>query len=161
MSARTTPIPTFVDSLSFARSGDSMSGEYAVSEMTRLRDMLASEEGSVRFQLSGSMTAGRPTLQLLLDTELRMICQRCLGPYTQSVRSVSNMPIARDERELARWESDDPLLDGQVADPRLDVRNLVEDEIILSLPVMPRHDEGECSLGYECSPGDQSSPAVD
>lgn len=161
MSARTTPIPTFVDSLSFARSGDALSGEFAVSEMARLQGLLASEDGSVRFQLNGSMAAGRPTLQLLLDAELQLICQRCLEPYTQSVRSVSSMPIARDERELVRWESDDPLVDAQIAEPRLDVRNLVEDEILLSLPLMPRHAEGECSLGYECSPGDESSPAVD
>ncbi len=161
MSARTTPIPTFVDSLSFARSGETLAGEYTVSGMVRLQGLLASNDGTIRFQLSGSMTAGRPTLQLLLDAELRLVCQRCLEPYTQSVRSVSDMPIARDERELARWESDDPLIDGQIADPKLDVRNLVEDEILLSLPLMPRHAVGECSLGYECSPGDESSPAVD
>jgi uncharacterized protein len=154
-------MPSFVDSLSFARSGDALSGEYSVSEMVRLQGLLASDEGRIRFQLNGSMVAGRPTLQLLLDAELQLVCQRCLEPCTQSVRSVSNMPIARDERELARWEGDDPLVDAQIAESRLDVRNLVEDEILLSLPLMPRHAEGECSLGYECSPGDESSPAVD
>jgi uncharacterized protein len=161
MSAQTITASTYVDSLRFARSGETLAGEYLVSDMSRLCDMLASDDGVIRFQLSGSMAAGRPTLQLELATDLNMVCQRCLETYTQSVHGESIMPIARDERELARWEREDPLIDAQIADPRLDVRNLVEDEILLSLPLMPRHAEGECSLGYKCSPGDKSSPAVD
>jgi uncharacterized metal-binding protein YceD (DUF177 family) len=39
-------------------------------------------------------------------------------------------------RELARWEGDDPLVDALVAESRLDVASLVEDEILLSLPVI-------------------------
>jgi uncharacterized metal-binding protein YceD (DUF177 family) len=51
---------------------------------------------------------------------------------------------------IANWrfgKSEDPLVDAQVAESRLDVASLVEDEILLSLPLMPRHPEGECSLG--------------
>jgi uncharacterized protein len=161
MSARTTPTPSFVDSLRFARSGEVLAGEYPVSALPRLSDMLAEDVGMVRFTLSGSTLSGRPALRLQLAADLSMICQRCLESCTQNVHSDSLMPVARDERELLRWESDDPLIDAQIADPRLDVRNFVEDEILLSLPLMPRHAEGECSLGYECSPGDESSPAVD
>lgn len=146
MSAWTTPAKTALDSLRFARSGGTVAGEYPVTEMPRLLDSLASGDGVVRYRIVGSMTSGRPTMQLSVEAELRMVCQRCLEPCTQVVRGESIMPIARDERELARWESEDPLVDAQVADPRLDVRTLVEDEILLSLPIMPRHDEGECSV---------------
>jgi uncharacterized protein len=146
MSARTTPAKAYLDSLRFAQSGETLSGEYAVSELPRLIDLLASADGVVRFRLSGERVLGRPALRLWLETELRMVCQRCLEGYDQPVSADSLMPIARDERELALWESEDPLVDAQVADPRLDVRTLVEDEILLSLPIMPRHPEGECSV---------------
>lgn len=147
MSARTTPASSNVDSLRFARSGESLAGEYPVSEMSRLLDMLASSVGTIRFRLHGEQSAGRPALRLTVDTELSLVCQRCLEAYTQPVHVESIMPVARDERELALWELDDPLIDAQVADPRLDVRTLVEDEILLSLPIMPRHADGECVSG--------------
>lgn len=53
-------------------------------------------------------------------------------------------PVARNEAQLELWERSDPLLDALVADPELDVLTLVEDEILLSLPVAPRHAEGGC-----------------
>jgi uncharacterized protein len=146
MSARTTPAKTSLDSLHFARSGEVLSGVYPISELPRLLDLLASDEGTVQYRLVGSIALGRPTLQLSIEAELRLVCQRCLEPYTEALRVASTMPVARDERELARWESEDPLIDALVADPRLDVRTLVEDEILLSLPIMPRHPEAECSM---------------
>jgi uncharacterized protein len=149
MSARTTPASSTLDSLRFARSGETLAGEYPVSALPRLLDMLASDEGMVRYRLSGFLSEGRPALRLYVDAELRMICQRCLEAYTQPVHVENVMPVARDERELTAWERDDPLIDAQVADPRLDVRNLVEDEILLSLPIMPRHADGECGSGVD------------
>jgi len=147
MSARTTPASSTLDSLRFAHSGESLAGEYPVSEMSRLQDMLASDEGTIRFRLRGEQSAGRPALRLHVDAELSLVCQRCLEAYMQPVHVESVMPVARDERELALWEQDDPLIDAQLADPRLDVRTLVEDEILLSLPIMPRHTDGDCTPG--------------
>jgi uncharacterized metal-binding protein YceD (DUF177 family) len=36
------------------------------------------------------------------------------------------------------------MLDALVADPGLDVAVLVEDEILLAIPLVPMHPEGEC-----------------
>jgi uncharacterized protein len=78
-----------------------------------------------------------------------LTCQRCLELYSEKVELSSVLPIAKDESELARWESEDPLVDALVAEPRLDVATLVEDEILLGLPVVPRHPEGECGAGFQ------------
>jgi uncharacterized protein len=40
-------------------------------------------------------------------------------------------------------------VDALIADTRFDVASLVEDEILLSLPVVPRHPDGECKMGYQ------------
>ena len=148
MSARTAPATTQIDSLRFAQTGQNLTGEYPVLELDRLQDQLASSDGVVRYRLNGRMLSGRPTLQISVEAELQMVCQRCLQSYAQPVHAESLIPLARNERELSRWEEsdDDELVDAQVADPRLDVRTLVEDEILLSLPIMPRHADGECSL---------------
>ncbi len=133
-----------IDSLRFAQSAERASGEFAVAELTRLHDILAKLDGVVQWSLEGSARTGRPAIVLRLRGRLTLICQRCLKPCVHALETESILPIARGEDELARWENEDPLLDGLVADPRLNVRDLVEDEILLSLPAIPRHAEGAC-----------------
>jgi uncharacterized protein len=139
MSAR----PTF-DSLRFARAGDDQSGEVRLAELSRLADVLVSDEGVVHYRIRGGMVTGRPVLKLDIDTVVVLRCQHCLEPYRHEMRVNQVFPVARNEAQLELWERDDPLLDALVADPELDVLTLVEDEILLSLPVAPRHAEGEC-----------------
>ncbi|WP_165873494.1 YceD family protein [Parasulfuritortus cantonensis] len=128
----------------FARAGEEMSGEVRLADLDRLADVLVSDQGSARYRLRGGLRAGRPVLTLDVDTAVMLLCQRCLEPYRQELRIERVFPLARDEAQLALWEREDPLLDALVADPVLDVLTLVEDEILLSLPVAPRHAEGEC-----------------
>lgn len=143
MSARQT-----IDSMHFAKSGGRLSGELhgekCVEQMPRLGDILQRENAAVQYRLSGAMQAGRPALHLEVWVTVRLICQRCLDPYNEELALDRTYPIARDESELARWERDDPLLEALVADPRMVVAELVEDEILLSVPAVPRHPDGEC-----------------
>lgn len=136
--------PTSIDSLRFARTGECLSGELPVASLVRLSGGLPSPDGAVRYRLCGTMREGRPCLELKVEATVQMICQRCLEPFAVNVVSESVMPVARDEAQLELWERDDPLLDALVADPHQHVPALVEDEMLLSLPVVPRHPEGEC-----------------
>lgn len=144
MSARPT-----VDTLRFARSGESLAGEFALADLARLGDILLSDQGAVTYRLQGGVVAGRPVLDLVIDTAVRLLCQRCLEPYRQVLRIERVIPVARDEAQLELWERDDPLLDALLADPGLGVLTLVEDEILLSLPVAPRHPDGACGQAGE------------
>lgn len=138
--------PPIIHSLLFARSGDCLSGEMPVASLPRLVESLASESGMVRYRLCGTVVDGRPSLDLMVEAQVEMICQRCLGGYVERVQAHSVLPIARDEAQMAHWERDDPLIDVLLADPNLDVQMLVEDEILLSLPAVPRHPDGECEV---------------
>ena len=109
-----------------------------------MHDVLASRDGSLRWWLEGGREAGRPVLRMGVEGRLTLVCQRCLGPCETPLRIEVVLPVARDEAELSRWESEDPLLDGLVAEPHLDVRDLVEDEVLLSLPAIPKHPAGVC-----------------
>jgi uncharacterized protein len=128
----------------FARAGEDLSGELRLAGLERLADVLVAADGVLSYRLRGGIEAGRPVLRLGVATTVTLLCQRCLSPYRQALRIERVFPIARDEAQLEFWERDDPLLDALVADPELDVQTLVEDEILLSLPVAPRHAEGEC-----------------
>jgi uncharacterized protein len=64
--------------------------------------------------------------------------------YPEALVLDSLLPVARNDAELERWERLDPLLDALVADPQFDLAALVEDEILLSLPAVPLHEDGRC-----------------
>ncbi len=132
------------DSLQFAKSGESLSGSLRAEELPRLRDSLRPDDVAVQYRLAGVLSSGRPALRLRVEATTWLICQRCMTLYPEVLHLDNVLPVARNEAELERWESLDPLLDALIADPELDVATLVEDEILLSIPVVPMHAEGEC-----------------
>lgn len=140
MSAR----PTTIDCLEFARASRQVSGKFNANDSARLADILDPNFDAVQYDLQGGVEKGRPVLRLKVAAVLRLECQRCLESFSLPLRLESELPLARNEAELARWESEDPMLEALLADDRLDVQTLVEDEILLSLPVVPRHPVGEC-----------------
>ncbi|MEW5769729.1 MAG: YceD family protein [Pseudomonadota bacterium] len=130
--------------MQFAKSGGRLSGELRREDAPRLADILAPVSEPVQYQLSGSVESGRPVLRLNVKAAVSLVCQRCLGTYVQALALDRVLPIARDEAQLGLWERDDPLLDALVADADMVVAELVEDEVLLSLPTVPRHPEGGC-----------------
>lgn len=138
MSARQT-----IDSLQFARSGGEVSGEFFRDDLSRLGEVLA-EAGCVRYVLSGGIEAGRPVLRIRLSAPLVLVCQRCLGVYPHLLEVERVLPVAASEAQLSLWEKENPLLEVLLADPKMSVVDLVEDEVLLGLPVAPRHPEGGC-----------------
>jgi uncharacterized protein len=135
---------TVKDPIRFAREAVSLKGEIALVEMDRLRDELAGDQGFVTYRLEGALVGGRPALRLQIDANPTLVCQVCLTPYVHSLHSEGMIFLARNDAELERWESNDPLLDVIVAEEHMDVRMLVEDELLLSLPVIPRHEDEDC-----------------
>lgn len=132
------------DSLQFAKSGESLRGSLRIEELPRLHDSLRPDDVAVQYQLEGVFESGRPAIRLQIQVTLWLTCQRCMMLYPEVMSLDNLLQVARNEAELERWEALDPLLDALVADPELDVAALVEDEILLSIPVVPMHAEGEC-----------------
>ncbi len=133
-----------IDSLRFAKTGEQQQGEFHVDQLPRLTDILARDDVAVQYRLSGAVEAGRPVLKLHIQAKVWLTCQRCLEKYPEQLVLDSVLPIARNEAELARWEADDPMLDALVADPGLVVAALVEDEILLGLPMATHHADDAC-----------------
>lgn len=74
-----------------------------------------------------------------------MTCQRCLGAMRHAVQIERALHLARNEAELERLDAlpdGDAILVGET----LDLVDLVEDEVLLSLPLAAMHAEGECPV---------------
>ena len=134
----------FIDSLDFARNGRELRGEIPVSEMPRLLEMLADAEGKISYVVRGFLDRdGKPKLEMTLDGMCQLRCQRCLNPMEYQVKLVSRLLLVQEgELDESSDEQDD--LDSVPADKHMDMLDLLEEEILLSLPFAPKHPIDAC-----------------
>ncbi len=139
--------PQHLDVVSFARDGLRLQGEGALADWPRLAEEKfgdAHAAGQVQWLLQGRSVAqsGAPD-QLWLDLKaslmLPMQCQRCLGPVLEAVQAERSFLFVADE--AAAQALDDEVEDDVLVISRdFDATALVEDELILSLPLVPLHE---------------------
>jgi len=146
------PAQTVIDSLEFARTGQLLGGSLPVSGLLRLKDRLFDDLGEVRFEVKGVHDARRrPVLVLEVSGVLHLQCQRCLGLLDFPLRLSSTLLLAGTTDEGSGFEEEDA--EWVEASTELDVAGLIEDEIILSLPYSPRHENGVCGQSGEQNAG--------
>src|SRR3954453_11387368 len=151
------PKHTF-DALDFARNAATCRGRIALAELERLQDYLVENGGELLYEVVGGLNRNaKPILRVSTQGLLKLRCQRCLGELEHVLDLRTELLLAENERELACLDEDESV-EGILAEPELDVLALIEDEVILSLPVSPRHDECECSVGSERGPKAAEKP---
>jgi uncharacterized protein len=133
----------------------------------RLRELLAGDEGTLRWSLAGSRRR-RPEggyeafLELRLAGEMRQQCVRCLEPAPVAFDETRLFKLAATEAQAEREDAQAEAFDVLASSPRFDVLELVEDEAIMALPIAPRH--VDCGLpgdavgvaATDAGPGDDS-----
>ena len=136
--------------LSAAR--DEISGVVDAAALERVADRLAPEggESQVAYRLVGSVDAvGRPALEVVLDGSVPLTCQRCLRTFPWRVDQSTLLLLARNEEDLARLDAEDHEHEVVLATAPLDPGQLIEDELVLTLPFVPRCPEAECSALHD------------
>jgi len=135
---------SFIDSLDFARDGRKISGEVSLVEMPRLIDILANPQGMLSYTISGGMdNQGSPYLDLSANGCCQLCCQRCLENMDYQVKLDTHL-LLRKQEVLDVLDEEVEQFDSILADEELDVLNLLEDEVLLSLPIAPKHQTGDC-----------------
>jgi len=141
--------PLRLDVAAFAADASALEGARAVSEFHRLSESVLAPLPDapmepVRWGAQGETRprrGGAPELWLHLqaDTVVQLQCQRCLQAMTVPLAVERSFRFVRDEAEA---EAEDPDSDEDVLalSRTLDLFALVEDELILELPLVPRHD---------------------
>lgn len=132
-----------VDSFEFCRTGAQVAGTTPVAEFKRLCADLADSSGELQWSFQGgSHAGGDPQLVIQVSGAVRLICQRCLTPFTQSIQTRSTMVLATNEVQAdeidARIDNDN--IDVIVGSRTMDLMVLVEDDALLSLSLSPRHE---------------------
>lgn len=143
-----TPFPEQVDAgRLFARNG-TINAALSFARLTRFTECLDDPEGHVDVSLSFRHDEeGRRRLQGDLQTQARQLCQRCLQPMLLELRCELDVLVLGSEAELQQL----PAVEAESRDvivaeaDRLDVIAVIEDELILSLPLVPLHKDATCS----------------
>lgn len=152
--------PLRLDVAAFAADGGALSGQWPGDTLTRLAESQSPPQdvalGDVRWQAQGerrAVTGGEAETWLMLsaDTRVWLTCQRCLQPFEVPLGLARRLRFVRGESqaEALDAESDDDVL---ALGRSLDLRELVEDELLLALPLVPRH--GQCPQPLPMSAGD-------
>jgi uncharacterized protein len=137
-------LPEFIYPLRFACSGRFLQGRVPVDEMPRLAAGLYDWGGHVAVNLQfGREEEGRLCVRGVVEAELRLECQRCLEPFVFSATSDVRLGLIRSEESAADLPPEcEPLL---VEEEPISLFAMVEDELILALPIVPMHPRDVCS----------------
>jgi uncharacterized protein len=131
-----------IASLDFARDGGCMSGSVPVARLERLADLLADDEGVLDCALRGGIDAeGKPYLALTVGGSLNLRCQRCLAALPFAVGIESRLMLMAPGADWPDDELEEEGSDAIEASAALAVLPLIEDEVLLALPIAPRHED--------------------
>lgn len=146
-----------IDGFEFAAAGAMQQGVWPVRDFPRLRDMLASDAGDVRYAIEGVCDArGRPALRVKVSGALQLRCQRCLEALVFEVDTDETLVLAATQAEIDAEPADARAPDRVLAGEEMPVRELLEDELILALPYAPRHER--CAGAAEPRVDERISP---
>jgi uncharacterized protein len=129
-------LPETVDVWRMVQTGRSFQGNLPLAAMPRLRGSLDKAEGSAQFEVDfGKDDIGISYLHLRAEAGLPLVCQRTLDPFVFPVRIDARLGlITREAEEAGLPAGYEPLL---ITDGNLHLADVIEDELILALPVVP------------------------
>ena len=117
-------------------------GEVPLSRLGRLTEVLLSREGSAQVVMEFGNSVGYPCLKGTVAARIMVECQRCLQPMQVEVSSRFKLALVHTEEEcdLLPEVFEPYLLEGE----EQSLLALLEDELLLSLPMVTVHSEA-CS----------------
>lgn len=133
-----------IDSLEFARQRGRLCGRLQLNALPRLVEVVVDAAGDLEYEVSGETAGSAGFLAISLDGTLKLTCQRCLGAleFALTVRRRVMLVEAGspwpDDNQVGGLE--DEACDAIEASRELFLSPLLEEEILLALPIAPRHE---------------------
>ncbi len=155
--------PLLIDNIAFAKRNEHLAGDLSLADCPRLSELLASQapnavninvlnnsaitDNNIHYILDGETNAtGQHSLHLTLTSNLTTFCQRCLEAMPLSLHLNFHYRITEvnsKHSEIDDIEDNDDY-DLQEASQSMSLTALIEDELIMALPIAPTHE-------YDCA----------
>lgn len=139
-------LPRRVDAVKLVMVNQQFNADIDSKQLTRLNEAVEDCIAPVHCEIQfGRDQENHRLLQGSCNTSVVMICQRCLGNVTIPLASRFQLGLVYDNdqaRQLPkRFEPVEVDENGQ-----LDLWTVMEDEVLLALPMFPAHPEGDCQF---------------
>ncbi len=139
----TEPLPTTLDVRKAAAREVTVSGTLALSELTRLQEVLASDRGNAEARCEfGRDEENRNLVAVSVAAELEVKCQRCLENMPLVLTLEDRLAIVGDDEQAKQLPAS--LEPWVVEGEQGNLWELIEDELILGIPLFNYHDTQEC-----------------
>lgn len=150
--------PDWLNPFKAAQARREFAGTMRLSELRPVRSLIDDPgESEIAFELAFDLDdQGETRVRVHVSGEVPMVCQRTLRPFRQRIDSRSLVAIVDSEAAAERLPEDyEPLV---VDEQRLRLADLVAEEVLLALPLVPRAPDSEPVGTQEATgPGDRDS----
>jgi uncharacterized protein len=134
-------------------------GTFAPADLERLEGAIADARGELRYEITAVLDRQRrKTLSCIIEGFVFLICQNTLEAFRHEISIRDRLILVDDESGLPPVEEEGEDEDYVVADEPLDIRDLVEDAVLLSLPMIPRKPGSEGEARRQPQEGPKTSP---
>lgn len=146
-----------IDLRALARDGRLVQGEVPVTRLGRLAGSVLEPSGTVVFSFQGERDdEGKLYVDLHIQAGLVLECQRCLEGLKWPCDVQNRLLLLRSGDPLPEDELENDAVDALEVEPLTDLLALVEDEVLLALPLVPRHDD--CEPPVKTGVDEETSP---
>ncbi len=129
-----------------------LSGSFRLSKLPRLGSLVVSTEADLTVTFEFTTDEYRhPSIKGHIDTELLVECQRCLEPMVYPIDLDFHLLIDATEEDVESFQIDTVLTD----EGYLDVFEVIEDELILALPLISVHEEPDCNKHWQSASNEE------
>ncbi|MCI4221952.1 23S rRNA accumulation protein YceD [Dickeya dianthicola] len=139
-------LPLTLDAVRTAQKRLDYVGVYTVEQVMRVAGSVVSVDSDVNTMLSFNIDSQRlAVIDGQADVTVTLLCQRCGKPFEHQVHATFCFsPVISDEQAEALPEAYEPIEVNEFGE--VDLLAMVEDELILSLPIAPVHDSEHCEV---------------
>jgi uncharacterized protein len=147
----TEPKSKTVNPAQMASKGRVLKGQVPQQELPRFAENLVETSGLVEFKLGFKKKRdGNVYISGTANTVVTMLCQLCLDPVRLAVNASISQVVVGSETEMEDLEIQQDVL--VVAGETIELTAIIEDDLILNLPMVARHgtDQAEDNGGDNC-----------
>ena len=132
-----------IDNIQFASQGSLLEGDLNLLGSSRLADALAGADSPVHYIVRGhSGDRGELLIDLAISGTVALCCQRCLQPFDfdLDVDATFELRESLNDDVLMQEDLEDDSRDYLSVSRSMDLVSLIEDEVLLALPPVPKHE---------------------
>lgn len=138
-------LPKTIDPIRVAKKGEHLRGQLALKQCERLQAICdqIDQTADVDLQMNVDHEANVPFIRGVIKASLNLICQRCNAPMIYELNIPFLLSPVLNEKEASNLpEMYEPLI---VANESVLLSEMIEDEILLALPIAVKHDDVNCA----------------